>query len=68
MPHMAITSCADMDNYVSIYTSYGFTGMNVTSIWPSTNMAATLHVYVPLHIYCSLHIDPTLLQTSIQNQ
>ena len=35
--------------------------------YPSTNMPATSHMYVPLHKYCSLHVDPTLLYTLVKN-
>ena len=33
-----------------------------------TNMADTLHIYVPLHFSCSLQINPILLHISIKKQ
>ena len=63
-----MSSCADASKYINIYQSNDLnrinnstrsTGMHTihtTDIYPSTNMATTLDIYVLLHCYCTLHI------------
>ena len=79
-PHVLISSCAYIHNYVRIYASYKPNAMysvtrntdihtfQITGIWPWTNMPVALQIYVPLHNYCGLHIDPTLLYIQVQTQ
>ena len=53
--HICATYEVTAINHVTMGTVYTF------DIFNSTNMVATLHIYVQVHFYCNALKDPTLL-------